>query len=321
MIGQRYPAPGWAQDITDKNIMFWFMEGMSTQIADEDIIYKQIANIREMRSINDVIATFSGGQLYGIHQPMEKARTYEPGTGWKIRMFPQIYKNAFLVPGTVSQWSDYDRFVQEQARSLGVFGIVTLDHVFVNMLNNAFDPAYPIFDGEPLASQNHVLKNGLGVYANRPANGSPVSQESLAEAYQYFMSMPNDDGLRFSMKPAFLLVPPGQVMKAAQVLGQTLDPNVANNGTPALATGFRQFGIPRIIVSSKLTNPNAWFLIAAPGNVASNGHGLDLYFTPEGYPKTETVEERDPKAKKHIGSFEVAPTITKARGVWANPGV
>lgn len=320
MIGDRVPAPGWAMDILDRNITTWFMEGMSTSVHTEDLVYPTLANMKEMTSINDVIATFSGGQLYGIHQPMEKARLYEPGTGWKIRMSPQIYKNSFLVPGTVMEWSQYQRFVQDNARILGAFGIVTLDYVFVNMLNNGFNPAYPIYDGEPLFSQNHVLKNAPGVYANRPQTGTPLSQEALAEAYIYFMNMPNDDGLRYSMRPAYLVVPPSMAPRAAQIMGQTLDPNVQNNGTPALATGFKQFGAPQIIVSSKLTNPNAWFLIAAKGGLTSNGHGLDLWFTPEGYPTTETVDLRDPKAKKYIGSFRVAPTITKARGVYGNPG-
>lgn len=320
MISERYLAPGWAQDVTDKNISLWFMEGMSDAVMNEDIIYNKLANIREMRSINDVVATFTGGQLYGVHGEMEKARLYEPGTGWKIRMFPQIFKNSFMVPGTVMQWSEYQRFVEQQSKILGAFGIITLDHVFVSMLNNGFDPAFPIYDGQPLFSTNHVLKNAMGVYANRPANGSPISQDSLAEAYTYFMSMPNDDGIKFSMTPKYLLVPPAMAMKAAQILGQTLDPAVNNNGTPALATGFKQFGIPQIIVSSKLTDPYAWFLISDKGQLAGNGHGLDMYFTPQGYPTTEVVELRDPKAKKYIGSFEVAPAITKARGVYGNPG-
>jgi hypothetical protein len=321
MIGDRYLAPGFAQDILDKNISTWFMEGMSDAILKEDIIYDKIANIREMRSPNDVVATFSGGQLYGLHQPMEKARTYEPGSGWKIRMYPQIYKNAFIVPGTVQEWRDYQNFVQMQSRQLGAFGIITLDYVFVNMLNNGFDPAYPIYDGEPLFSTTHVLKNAPGVFANRPENGSFISQDSIAEASTYFMSMPNDDGIRFSMRAAWLIITPSQFGKAMQVLGQTLDPAVANNGTPALTASFAQFGgPPKVIVSSKLTNPDAWFLLADRGSLAGNGHGLDMYFTPDGYPKTQTVIEQDPKSEKHIGSFRVAPTITKASGVWGNPG-
>lgn len=320
MIGDRYLAPGWAQDILDRNTTLWFMEGMSDAVMTEDIVYNEIANIREMTSPTDQIATFTGGQLYGLHAPMEKARVYEPGTGWKIRPSPNIYKNAFLVPGTVMEWGQYQRFVQQQAKILGSFGIITLDYVFIQMLNNGFDAAFPVYDGEPLFSRNHVLRNAPGVFANRPAQGGPINQDNLAEAYTYFLSMPNDDGMRFSMRPAILLIPPQQAMRAAQTLNQTLDPDVSNNGTPALATGYRNFGAPRIVISSKLTSETAWFLLAAKGGLAGNGHGLDLWFTPDGYPSTERVLERDPKSEKYIGSFRVASTVTKVRGAWGNPG-
>lgn len=320
MISDRYPAPG-LNDLTDKNIIMWYMEGMAAEIVSIDTIYNKIANIREMKSINDVIATWTGGQLYGIHQAMEKARTYEPNTGWRIRMFPNIYKNSFQVPATITEWDDQRRFVEQQSAILGTFGIVTLDYVFVNLLNNAFDVNYPVYDGQPLCSLNHVLKNATGVLANRPAAGSAISQDTVSDGYTYFMSMKSDDGLLFSMRVAFLVVPPSQFGKAAQVLAQTLDPLANNNGTPALTASFSDYGVPKIIVSSKLTSPFAWFMLAGPATLSGNGHGLDLWFTPDGYPATKTIKKEDPDYTKHIGMFRVAPTITKVRGVWGNPGV
>ena len=320
MIDQRYPTYGWGSLLLDKNIKEWFFEGMTDAVYKEDLLYPVLANVREMTSLNDVVATFTGGQLYGQHDHMEKARTYEPGSGWQIRMNPLLFKNSFVVPGSITQWSQYTMFIQTQMRMLGAYGLITLDYVFVNMLNNAFNAAFPIYDGEPLASTSHVLKNAPGVFANRPATGSPISQESLAEAYEYFMAMPNDDGIKFGMRPQFLVVPVSQAIKAAQILNQTLDPSINNNGTPALATGYSKFGSPTLIVSSKLTNPNAWFLVAGKSQVSGNGHGLDLYFTPRGYPGTESIPRKDPDHEKHIGKFEVAPTIMKARGIWANPG-
>lgn len=309
----------WTLDWQNRNIMEWFSEGMSkaTQ-SDESLIYNKVANIRVQRNPNDIIATFWGGGFYKRHGEWQKADVFEPGMGWKIVVKTFLYKNAFQVADENLVFGD-GGYIAMQMRTLGAYGIQTVDNIWVNILNNGFDPAYPVYDGQPLFSINHPYKGTGGVFANRPATGSDLTQDSLLEGMNYFLNMRTDDGMAFSMTPKFLIVHTSQYYQAIRMLSIPTQLGQANPAIPNVLFGTPYGGLT-VLTSAKLTDTNAWFLLADRSEVSGMGHGLDLWFTPNGQPSTKTVRLEDPDAYKYIGKLRAGTVVTKVRGAWGNPG-
>ena len=302
--------------VFDRQIIAWFIEGLNEAIdGDTGIVYTKLANIRKLENPNDAIATYTGGGYYGLHGEWEPARLFEPGQGWRITFLPYLFKNAFRVPGTLTEFQGSMKLVETLSRQLGGYGVQTIDQLFVNMLNNGFNASFPTYDGQPLFSLSHPLRNSAGTFANRPAAGSALDAASLGAALTYFMDIPNDDGMRISMTPRYLVIHPNLMLRAEQLLSSLSPLDAPNENVRSIVAGKLE-----IVVSPKLTNPNAWFVLAAPGSLEGSAHGLDLWFTPEGMPKTERIELQDPKGVKHIGMFRVAPAIVRVRGAFGNPG-
>lgn len=304
----------------NRNIVTWFSEGMSESLeSDQSLVYPKLANIRTLNRPEDVIATFYGGGMYKRHGEWQKADVFEPGDGWRIRIDAHIYKNAFQVADANIEFGD-GGYIAMQSRTLGAYGLQTIDNLFVNILNNGFDAAYPTYDGQPLFSTAHPLKGTGGTFANRPVTGSDLDTDSLMEAMNYFMQLRSDDGMMFSMTPRYLLVHPTQYFRAQLLLNQTTQLGQSNSAVlnPLSVTSA---GTLQVITSAKLTDPNAWFVLADKSEIAGMGHGLDLWFTPQGRPSTKTYRLEDPDGYKYVGMFRVGAAITKVRGVYGNPGV
>lgn len=305
------------QDWYNRQITKWFMEGMEEGINGKRLLYTQAANLETLNNPKDLVGTFVGGGLYARHGEMTPTKLYRPGDGWRIGFDPHIYRSGFEVSDYATQYGD-NGMVAKQERLLGYYGIESLDHVFVNMLNKGFDTAYPIYDGQPLFSLSHPLKNAPGVFANMPATGGPITQDSLAEAYVYFSNMPNDDGMRYSMDPAILVIHPDQIPSVMQVLNSPSPLTAPNPNVKSIIAGLLDNLV--VVTSPKIADPRNWFVLSARSKVEGAGHGLSLYFTPIGKPKTRTYSREDPDALKYVGAFQVAPTIMKARGVYGNRG-
>lgn len=303
----------------NRNIMTWFSEGMGQSIqSDESLIYNKVANIRTLRRREDVIATFYGGGFYKRHGEWQSADVFEPGMGWKITIDAFIYKNAFQIAEANVEFGD-GGYISLQSRLLGAYGIQTIDNIFVNLLNNGFDPNYPVYDGQPLFSTNHPLKGTGGVFANRPVTGSDLTHETLMEAMGYFLNMRSDEGMPFSMVPKYLIVHTSKYYETMLMLRTPTDPGQANAAVPNPLSVTPAGGLT-VLTSAKLTDQNAWFLLAEKSEIAGLGHGLDLWFTPQGQPSTKTKRLEDPDGYKYIGMFRVGATATKVRGVYGNPG-
>lgn len=306
-------------DVFNKNLTF-FMEGMNSLLTSETagILYNKLANIRTLKNPKDVLATFTGGGLYAAHGEWQEAKMFEPGNGWTIPFNPTIYKSSFRVAGTTTEFPEVPPMIQNYLKLLGAYGIETVDQIFMNMFNYGFNAAYATYDGQPLFSTAHPLRNASGTFANRPAVGSALSETSLAEALTYFMSIPNDDGVAFSMTPVALIVHPTRRLLADQILLSASAFGQPNSGIRNLVTAYSSL---QVFSSPKLTNPNAWFVAAGKSEIMGMGHGLDLWFTQQGLPSIDIVQQSDPTATKYIGAYRVAPTVTKVRGIYGNPGV
>lgn len=304
--------------VFNRNVQTWFREGIDTFVsANNGIVYPMLANPRTLQSPDDLIGTFTGGSYYSLHGVFEPARMYEPGRGWTMGFDPLIFRSAFRVPDEMTQYrGNIASMVQNWARNLGANAIQTIDLLWVNLLNNGFNAAYPIYDTLPLFSTAHPLRNAPGVFANRPVSGAALDENTLAAGLTYFMNIADDDGMSMAMTPKYLLVPTTMHLLAEQLVGSQSPLAAPNENVRS-----RVYQKLQVISSPKLTSATAWFILAEPSELQSQGHGLDLWFSPNGMPKTRTLRNEDPQYTKYIGELQTVAYATKARGVYGNPGV
>jgi phage major head subunit gpT-like protein len=126
-----------------------------------------------------------------------------------------------------------------------------------SVLNNGFNAAYPIGDGQPLFSQNHPIDGG--VVPNTPAVAADLNEASLESAIITIQQFKDQAGLIVMTKPEKLIVPPQGQFVAERLLGSAFRTNTANNDISAV---YNLTSVPAGYRTNQfLTTPNAWFLL------------------------------------------------------------
>jgi phage major head subunit gpT-like protein len=129
----------------------------------------------------------------------------------------------------------------------------------MNLFNQGFSSAVTTRDGLSLFNTAHTLPSGL-TYRNRPATHVDLSQSSLDAALVDFETQfIRDSGKIVNMSPSILLVPPQLKRYAMELVGSDLKPDTSDNNMNSL----KQEGL-RVVSSPRLTDPDAWFLLAPP---------------------------------------------------------
>jgi hypothetical protein len=130
------------------------------------------------------------------------------------------------------------------------------------VLNNGFNPAYPLGDGQPLFSANHPIDGG--VVANTPAVSADLSEKSIESAVIAIMTFKDQAGLIVQVKPKKLIVPPGGAFTAKRILGSEFRVGTNNNDISVINQSDI---IPDgVRVNQYITNPNVWFMLTDADN-------------------------------------------------------
>jgi hypothetical protein len=137
----------------------------------------------------------------------------------------------------------------------------------MNMFNNGFSGGTETSpDGQPIFASAHTLPSG-GTYRNILSAAADLSQSSLSTALSDFEQVfVGDSGIINLMRPKFLVVHPDSKRYAMELTGSDLKPDTANNNLNAIKSDGLQ-----VVSSPHLTDNDAWFLMAAPGE-----HNLDI---------------------------------------------
>jgi len=126
-----------------------------------------------------------------------------------------------------------------------------------NVLNNAYNAAYPGGDGVSLLNSAHPLVNG-GTNANTPSTAADLNETSLENAVIQIAAWTDERGLLIAARPKKLIVPPALMFVATRLLETELRVGTNNNDINALKNNG---SIPEgYTVNHFLTAPNAWFL-------------------------------------------------------------
>jgi Mu-like prophage major head subunit gpT len=126
-----------------------------------------------------------------------------------------------------------------------------------NVLNNAYNAAYPGGDGVSLLNSAHPLVNG-GTNANTPSTAADLNETSLENAVIQIAAWTDERGLLIAARPKKLIVPPALMFVATRLLETELRVGTNNNDINAIKNNG---SVPEgYTVNHFLTAPNAWFL-------------------------------------------------------------
>lgn len=197
----------------------------------------------------------------------------------------------------------------------------TKDLLAVGMHNNAFSPAKPISDGQPLCSSAHPLNpivTPTGVvsrigqtFSNSIGNTQPTP-ESIRSMELLFETMLDDRGKKDKRTPETLVFHP----QMSQIFEEI-------NGTPtAPYENTRKINIQHakwnLFAWRDLSSPYAWFMMGPKGKPGSDCHGLTVWFRWQ----SDFDSFRDPLTKNRIvtDSFRMAVGSWTWRGITGSAG-
>jgi hypothetical protein len=137
---------------------------------------------------------------------------------------------------------------------------VTKNILGANVLNNAFNAAYPIGDGQSVCSAAHPIDGG--VFSNAFAGAAPnvdFSEAGVEQAIILIQKFPMQSGILSQTMAKKLILPRELQFAASRLLNSAFRVDVANNDINAL---YHNDYIPDgYKINQYLTSATAWFII------------------------------------------------------------
>jgi hypothetical protein len=228
---------------------------------------------------------------------------------WTARYTHETIALGFSVTEEAIEDNLYDSLSSRYTKALARAMAYTKQTKAAAILNNGFNSAFPVGDGEPLFSTDHPLVSG-GTNSNEPATPADLNETSLEAAVIQIAGWTDERGLLIAAKPRKLIVPPSLMFVATRLLETQLRVGTADNDLNALKTNG---SIPEgYAVNHFLTDTDAWFLTTDVPN------GLKHFV-------------RSPMATSMDGDFDTGNVRYKARerysfgvsdplGMYGSPG-
>lgn len=154
----------------------------------------------------------------------------------------------------------YQSQFPQQAVSLRNSLRITKNILGTNVLNNAFNPAYAIGDGQSVCSTAHPIDGGT--FANAFVTGGATvdfSEAGLEQAIMLIQQFPMQSGILSQTMARKIIVPRSLQFAASRLLNSQFRVDVANNDISAI---YHNDYIPEgYKVNQFLTSNTAWFII------------------------------------------------------------
>jgi hypothetical protein len=183
--------------------------------------------------------------------------TYQQGGVLFLKRYVyKVYGLAFALTKVLYEDGDHIRIGQTYARHLAQSLVETKELLSANVLNTAFNTAYPGGDGVPLISTAHPIVNGT--FSNQLATAAVLSQTSLEQMLIQVRQAVDNNGKRIRLVPRQLVVAPGNIFQAEVLLKSVLRTGNANNDiNPVKSIGLLDEGAA---VLSRLSSSTAWWV-------------------------------------------------------------
>lgn len=225
------------------------------------------------------------------------------------RYLYKVYGLAFALTKVLVEDGDHIRIGQVYARHLAQSLVETKELLCANVLNTAFNSAYPGGDGVSLINTAHPIVNGS--FSNQLATSAVLSQTSLEQMLIQIRAAIDNNGKRIRLVPRQLVVAPGNIFQAEVLLKSVLRTGNANNDiNPIKSIGLLDEGAA---VLSRLTSATAWWVQTdAP-------EGLKLLMRRRLEKTMEGDFETDSMRYKATERYAVG--FTDSRAMFGTPGV
>lgn len=172
---------------------------------------------------------------------------------------------SFTVTKEAIEDNQYQSQFPQQAVSLRNSLRITKNILGANVLNNAFNPAYPIGDGQSLCSTAHPIDGGT--FSNSFGVGAPnvaFSEAGIEQAIILIQQFPMQSGILSQTMASKIIIPRELQFNASRILNSTFKSDTADNAINAL---YHNDYIPQgYRVNQFLTSPNAWFILTDAEN-------------------------------------------------------
>lgn len=148
-------------------------------------------------------------------------------------------------------------FIEDAVKKMGKSARHSQELAVFNLLNNAFGSTVTA-DGLSLCNAAHTTPTGTYTIRNQLAVAADLSVTALETAIaDYKKNFVGDTGIPMEIDLSMLCVPEELRLYAKQLVGSELKPDTNNNNKNVLADE----GLS-VLASEKLTDADAWFLIA-----------------------------------------------------------
>ena len=235
--------------------------------------------------------------------------TYQQGGVLFLKRYVyKVYGLAFALTKVLYEDGDHIRIGQVYARHLAQSLVETKELLSANVLNTAFNSAYPGGDGQSLISTAHPIVNGT--FSNQLSTAAVLSQTSLEQMLIQIRQAVDNNGKKIRLVPKQLVVAPGNIFQAEVLLKSVLRTGNANNDiNPVKSIGLLDEGAA---VLSRLSSSTAWWVQTdAP-------EGMKLMMR-RGLEKTmEGDFETDSMRYKATERYDVG--FTDPRAMYGTPG-
>ena len=183
--------------------------------------------------------------------------TYQSGGVLFIqRYLYKVYGLAFALTKVLVEDGDHIKIGQTYARHLAQSLIETKETLGANILNRAFNGAFPGGDGVALVSPSHPIVNGT--FSNQLTTAANLSQTSLEQLLIQIRNAVDNNGKRIRLQPKKLVVSPSNVFQAEVLLKSVLRTGTADNDiNPVNSMGLLSGGQANL---SRLTSTTAWWV-------------------------------------------------------------
>lgn len=272
--------------------------------------YSQIFDVHTSTRGIEQTSQVSGLGLFTDIPEGAPVRYDQPVQGFDKTFVHSRFGLGFKVSQDVVE-DDKINLVAKMAVELGRSAKESIEIDAASTFNNGFDPAYPGPDGQPLFSANHPLVKAGGVQSNILSVPADLDVVSLELALTDFETQKDSSGKLIHVPCSKVVVHPANRWNVHEILRSAMRSDTANNTTNAFQ--YAVDGLPKPFVWRYLTDPDAWFLCAEPGDT-----GLLWFWRRKPYTKGDF--DFDTETGKTAMRYKKSHGWSDFYGVYGTPG-
>lgn len=242
------------------------------ELAEHEPKYDKIFMVKDSQKAFEVNVQMEGFGRFSNKDEGDDISFDSRRQGFTPKYIHSTWAKGFIVTEEAIDDELYNQF-SDGAKALARAATITNELDAHSVLNNGFDTAYTMTDGDgtSLFSTTHSNGPSGGTYQNRLTVDADLSEASLEDILALVMQTTDARGLPAALMPKRLVVRSGNnAFNAQRILGSVLQNDSANNATNAV----RDMNLFKDgwLASPFLTDDDAWFVTTDAPN------GLKFYW-------------------------------------------